>query len=522
MAQSVKIDFVALTSLGAPVAKRTGKGKTAPQTLVVFAGQDLALGAATRKVLGAEGEALVKKAAAAGKFKGKASTALDIIAPSGLAADRLLVVGTGGEEAAKGKAKEEPKPDDDLMLGGFVLGKLGAGASATIIFDLPRPPRDVAATVAAFAEGIRLRDYKFDQYKTKKKDDEENGATEIALAVEDPAAARHAAKSREAVAEGVLIARTLVNEPANVLTPEEFAKRARDLEKLGVEVKVLDEAAMKQLGMGALLAVGQGSERDSRLVIMRWRGDKGKEGKSKPIAFLGKGVVFDTGGISMKPSAGMEDMKADMAGAACVVGLMHALAARKAKADIIGAIGVVENMPGPSAQRPGDILTSMSGQTVEIISTDAEGRLVLADVLWYVQDKFKPQFMVDLATLTGAVMVALGQEYAGLFSNDDELSKKLIAAGEETNEKVWRLPLGPTYDKLLDSKFADMKNTGGRHGGSITAAQFLQRFVNGTPWAHLDVAGMSMNSPASDINQSWGTGFGVRLLDRLVADYYEG
>ncbi|MGC2392459.1 MAG: leucyl aminopeptidase, partial [Methylovirgula sp.] len=347
------------------------------------------------------------------------------------------------------------------------------------------------------------------------------GTTEIALAVEDPATARREANSREAVAEGVLIARTLVNEPANVLTPEEFAKRAQELEKLGVEVKVLDEAAMKQLGMGALLAVGQGSERESRLVIMRWRGDK-KESKSKPIAFIGKGVVFDTGGISIKPAAGMEDMKGDMAGAACVVGLMHALAARKAKADVIGAIGIVENMPGPSAQRPGDILKSMSGQTVEVINTDAEGRLVLADVLWYVQDKFKPQFMIDLATLTGAVMVALGQEHAGLFSNDDELSARLIAAGKESNEKLWRLPLGAAYDKLLDSKFADMKNTGGRHGGSITAAQFLQRFVNGTPWAHLDIAGMGMNSPANEVNQSWGSGFGVRLLDRLVADNYEG
>ncbi len=521
MSQSVKIDFVALTSVAAPPSKRSGKNKAAPQTLVVFAGRDLALSAATRQTLGAAGEALVKKAAAAAKFKGKGSSALDIIAPSEVPADRLLVIGTGGEEAGKSKAKEEPKPDEYLALGGFVFGKLGAGACATIVFDLPCPPKDVAAAAAEFAEGVRLRDYKFDLYKTKKKDDEENGATEIAVAVEDPTAARREAKSREAVAEGVLLARTLVNEPANVLTPEEFAKRAQELAKLGVEVKVLDEAAMKQLGMGALLAVGQGSERESRLVIMRWRGDK-KEGKSKPIAFIGKGVVFDTGGISIKPAAGMEDMKGDMAGAACVVGLMHALAARKAKADVIGAIGIVENMPGPNAQRPGDILKSMSGQTVEVINTDAEGRLVLADVLWYVQDKFKPQFMVDLATLTGAVMVALGQEHAGLFSNDDELSKKLVAAGKETNEKLWRLPLGAAYDKLLDSKFADMKNTGGRHGGSITAAQFLQRFVNGTPWAHLDIAGMGMNSPANEVNQSWGSGFGVRLLDRLVADYYEG
>ncbi len=327
------------------------------------------------------------------------------------------------------------------------------------------------------------------------------------------------------------IARTLVNEPANVLYPEEFARRAQELEELGVEVKVLDEEEMGELGMGALLGVGQGSDRESRVVIMRWRGTKkdegkdGKEGKehgkSRPIAFIGKGVTFDTGGISIKPAAGMEDMKGDMAGAACVIGLMHTLAARKAKVDVVGAIGLVENMPGANAQRPGDIVKSMSGQTIEVINTDAEGRLVLADVLWYVQDKYKPQFMIDLATLTGAIVVALGQEHAGLFSNDDELSERLVAAGKETNEKVWRLPLGPAYDKLIDSKFADMKNTGGRHGGSITAAQFLQRFVNGTPWAHLDIAGTGMNSPASDTNQSWGSGYGVRLLDRLVAKYYE-
>jgi leucyl aminopeptidase len=530
MSQSVKIDFAAMASLpsqsaSAAASKRTGKAKTA-QTLVLFTGQDLALGAATRNLIGAAGEALLKRAAGAAKFKGKASTSLDIIAPAGFAADRLILIGTAAEDTAKsGKGKEhdrESKPDSYLTLGGYVLSKLGTGAAGTVVFDLPRPPKDQAAAAAQFAEGVRLRDYKFDTYKTKKKDDEDAvGPSEIVIAVADPGAARREAKSREAVAEGVVMARTLVNEPANVLTPEEFAKRTLELEKLGVEVKILDEAAMSELGMGSLLAVGQGSDRESRMVVMRWRGDK-KEGKSKPIAFIGKGVVFDTGGISIKPAAGMEDMKGDMAGAACVVGLMHALAARKAKVDAIGAIGIVENMPGPNAQRPGDIIKSMSGQTIEVINTDAEGRLVLADVLWYVQDKFKPQFMIDLATLTGAVMVALGQEHAGLFSNDDELSKRIATAGKETNEKVWRLPLGPAYDKLIDSKFADMKNTGGRHGGSITAAQFLQRFVNGTPWAHLDIAGTGMNSPGSDINQSWGSGFGVRLLDRLVADYYEG
>ncbi len=300
--------------------------------------------------------------------------------------------------------------------------------------------------------------------------------------------------------------------------PEEFARRASTLRKAGVAIEVLDEKAMTKLGMRALLGVGQGSERESRVVIMRWNG--GKKGEA-PLAFIGKGVCFDTGGISIKPAASMEDMKGDMAGAACVVGLMHALASRKAKVNVVGAIGLVENMPGSNAQRPGDIVTSMSGQTIEIINTDAEGRLVLADVLWHVAKKFKPKFMIDLATLTGAIIVALGQEYAGLFSNDDRLSERLAKAGEATGEKVWRMPLAPEYDKMIDSKFADVKNTGGRYGGAITAAQFLQRFVDKTPWVHLDIAGTGMGSPSSDINRSWGSGFGVRLLNRLVADHYE-
>jgi leucyl aminopeptidase len=285
-----------------------------------------------------------------------------------------------------------------------------------------------------------------------------------------------------------------------------------------VNVEVLDVKAMTKLKMGALLGVGQGSTRPSRTVIMRWNG--GKRGDA-PIAFVGKGVCFDTGGISIKPAGNMEEMKGDMGGAACVVGLMHALAARKAKVNVVGAIGIVENMPDGNAQRPGDIVTSMSGQTIEIINTDAEGRLVLADVLWYVAKKFKPKFMIDLATLTGAIMVALGTEYAGLFSNNDQLADRLGQAGQATGERVWRMPLGAEYDKLIDSQFADMKNTGGRHGGSITAAQFLQRFVDGTPWAHLDIAGTAMGAPKTDINQSWGSGYGVRLLERLVAEHYE-
>jgi leucyl aminopeptidase len=342
---------------------------------------------------------------------------------------------------------------------------------------------------------------------------------DVSLAVGDVAAARKAFAPDAHIIEGVITARDLVNEPPNVLFPEEFARRASQLRKLGVDVEILDVKAMTKLGMGALLGVAQGSARPGRTVVMRWNG--GKRG-DQPVAFVGKGVCFDTGGISIKPAGSMEDMKGDMGGAACVVGLMQALAARKAKVNVVGAIGLVENMPGGNAQRPGDIVTSMSGQTIEIINTDAEGRLVLADVLWYVAKKFKPKFMVDLATLTGAIMVALGTEHAGLFSNNDELAERLTKVGLATGERVWRMPLGPEYDKQIDSQFADMKNTGGRYGGSITAAQFLQRFVDGTPWAHLDIAGTGFDSRQTDINRSWGSGWGVRLLDRLVKDYYEG
>jgi leucyl aminopeptidase len=275
---------------------------------------------------------------------------------------------------------------------------------------------------------------------------------------------------------------------------------------------------MSKLGMGALLGVAQGSPRGARLVVMQWNGGKAKD---KPVAFVGKGVTFDTGGNSMKPASGMEDMKGDMGGAAAVTGLMHALAARKAKANVVGVIGLVENAVDGEAQRPGDIVTSMSGQTIEVLNTDAEGRLVLADALWYTNQRFQPKFMVNLATLTGAIMVALGQFHAGLFSNNDELSGHLTEAGLATQERLWRMPMGPEYDKLIDSKNADMKNIGGRYGGSISAAQFLQRFVKDTPWAHLDIAGVALSSPANEINQSWGSGFGVRLLDRLVRDHYE-
>ncbi len=507
MSITTEISFVSLSDLK----------PDAGDTLVVFVGAQLALSDATKSLLGEAASAL-PRAAKTARFKGKSGSSMDVLSPAGSKAGRLIAIGV---EPAKKPPAGAPAYDY-AALGGQVLGKAGSAASVLIAFDPPEWASDSHAAAADFVMGLKLRTYNFDLYKTKKKKDEDNDKPEkikIQVGVLDPLAAKKAAKRTDSLADGVKLARDLVNEPPNVLFPVEFAARARKLEKLGVEVEVLDVADMKKLGMNALLGVGQGSAHDSRCVIMRWNG--GKAG-AKPVAFVGKGVTFDSGGISIKPAGGMEDMKGDMAGAACVVGLMHALAARKAKVNAIGAIGIVENMPGGKAQRPGDIVKTMSGQTIEIINTDAEGRLVLADVLWHVQDRFKPRFMVNLATLTGAILVALGNEYAGLFSNNDELSERLTTAGIATGEKVWRMPMGPAYEKLIESKFADMKNVGGRHAGSITAAQILQKFVKDTPWAHLDIAGTGMASPSSDINQSWGSGWGVRLLDRLVFDHYEG
>jgi leucyl aminopeptidase len=463
--------------------------------LVTFCAEGLKFGPATQKALSPIGD-LYRRAAAADRFTGKSGSILDIIAPTGLNAPRLVIIGTG---------KERELRDRDLIkLGGVAMGRIpAAAAQATILAEFAGGALK-ADQIADLALGARLRGYRFDRYKTKCKEGEERAdKVEVNFA---------------GVADGVVWARDLINEPANVLYPGEFARRASGLRKLGIVVEVLDVPAMRKLGMGAILGVGQGSAHEPKVVVMRW--NAGKRG-ADPIAFIGKGVCFDSGGISIKPAAGMEDMKGDMAGAACVVGLMHALAVRKAKVNAVGVIGLVENMPDGKAQRPGDIVTSMSGQTIEIINTDAEGRLVLADVLYYVNKRFKPRFMINLATLTGAIIVALGQEYAGLFSNDDKLAERLTKAGEETGERVWRMPLGPEYDKIIDSKFADVKNSGGRFAGSITAAQFIQRFVGKTPWAHLDIAGTALGSPQTDINKSWSSGWGVRLLDRLVEDYYE-
>jgi leucyl aminopeptidase len=452
------------------------------------------------------------RAGPAAGFSSKAGSVVEVLAPQGSEADRLVAVGVGKTEALDEYAW--------LKLGGALAGVLRKADQATIVADLPG--KSVSGeSAAALAAGLLLRTYSFDRYKTRKDDAKDKDAgkpAKITIQTSDPAGAKKAFAGMGGVVDGVLLARDLVNEPANMLGPIEFAAEIRKLEALGVEVEILTEKEMRKLGMGALLGVAQGSPRGARLAVMRWNGGRAKD---RPVAFVGKGVTFDTGGNSMKSASGMEDMKGDMGGAAAVTGLMHALAARKARANVVGIAGLVENAVDGHAQRPGDIVASMSGQTIEVLNTDAEGRLVLADALWYAVDRFKPQAVVNLATLTGAIMVALGQHHAGLFSNDDELAGRLTAAGQATQERLWRMPLGPEYDKLIDSKNADMKNIGGRYGGAIIAAQFLQRFVKDTPWAHLDIAGTAMGAPSNEINQSWGSGFGVRLLDRLVRDHYE-
>ena len=448
------------------------------------------------------------------EFTAKKGSFLELVAPPGLSVSRILLAGVG--------PVEELNVLDFENFGGEIMAKLLPikEKNAAVLIDGIKPSKTPLTEVASrVAMGLRLRNYKFDTYKTQNKDNgKETKLDKVTIMSGSSGAARRAFSTLDKIAEGVDLARDLVNEPANILYPAEFAKRLKALSKLDVKVEVLGETQMKKLGMGSLLGVGQGSEHESQLVVMTYNG--GEEGVP-PLAFVGKGVCFDTGGISLKPAASMEDMKGDMGGAACVSGLMHALAARKAKVNVVGIVALVENMPDGKAQRPGDIVTSMSGQTIEVINTDAEGRLILADALWYCQDRFKPKFMVDLATLTGAIIIALGKEYAGLFSNDDKLAERLTALGSTVGEKVWRLPMGPAYDKLIESKFADMKNVGGRDAGSIAAAQFLQRFVNKTPWVHLDVAGTAMASPGSPTNISWGSGWGVRLLNQLVADHYE-
>lgn len=455
----------------------------------------------------------ITRAIKAAAYKGSFGKVLNLVAPADSTLDRIVILGLGNVD----KLGEYHW----LRLGGKIQAALAGASKASVMMEMPKGKDDKPSSISAhnaagLAQGMQLASYRFDRYKTKNK--ASSKALSIALHMKGATAAKKAWAEQAGVGEGVMLARDLVNEPANILTPKEFAKRASALKKLGCSVDVLNEKDMKALKMDALLGVARGSRNPPRMAIIRWKGGPAKQ---KPVAFVGKGVTFDTGGISLKPAAGMGDMKGDMGGAAAVAGLMHALAARKAKVNAIGIIAMVENMPDGDAQRPGDIVKSMSGQTIEVLNTDAEGRLVLADALWHCNKKYKPQFMINLATLTGAILVALGNEHAGLFSNDDALSEQLSKAGQDTNEKVWRMPLTAEYDKLIDSKNADMKNIGGRYAGSITAGQFLQRFVGDTPWAHLDVAGTAMGSPQNEINKSWASGYGVRLLDRLVADCYE-
>jgi leucyl aminopeptidase len=448
----------------------------------------------------------------AASFRGRQGQLLDVLAPTGLAADRLMILGAGRPEASVG-ANLTAWTDR----GGSQMAKLMAArvSRAVIVLD---GPEATPAAIAELAAGLKLRHYRFDRYRAPKPDAEPEQLS-VVLMVNDPAATEKALADRMAVVDGTILARDLINEPANVLGPVEFADRASELSALGVGIEVLDDKAMAALGMNALLAVALGSRRPARMVIMQWHG--GKAGDA-PLAFIGKGVTFDSGGISIKPAANMETMKGDMGGAAAVTGLMQALATRKAPVNAIGIIGLVENMADGNAFRPGDILKAMSGTTIEVISTDAEGRLVLADALTYVQRRFSPRLMIDLATLTGAIVVALGHDYAGLFCNDNELAAQLAAAGNASGEKVWRLPMGPAYDKMMDSRFADVKNSGGRPGSAITAAQFLGRFVKDVPWAHLDIAGAAFGGPSSETNTSWAPGFGVALLDRFVRDNFEG
>ena len=376
-------------------------------------------------------------------------------------------------------------------------------------------PIELKNIIGCFLHGLKLKSYIFDKYKTKKN----KINIQIIVTGKNKTSSKDQIKFR-ALEEGTFYTRDLVSEPGNILHPDEYAKRLNSLRKVGIRVNIYDEKKLKKLGMNTLLGVGQGSIRGSYLVTMEWNG---LSNKSKPLAFVGKGVCFDTGGISLKPAKFMEDMTYDMAGSAVVVGLMKSLALRKAKINAVGVVGLVENMPGGNAQRPGDIVKSYSGKTVEILNTDAEGRLVLADALTYTEQKFKPKFIVDLATLTGAIIVSLGSEYAGLFSNDDKLSKQIINAGKNVEEKVWRMPLSKNYDKLIDSKNADMQNINYVGGaGSTTAAQFLQRFIlNKTPWAHLDIAGMAFSKYGGALNSGGATGYGVRLLNKLIEDYYE-
>jgi leucyl aminopeptidase len=481
--------------------------------VALFVAADKQLLATAQSVDKDAGGALAK-ALSAGRFGGAKNQTLTLLGQSG-GIDRLLLLGVGKPRELDARTAEG--------LGGTIAAEANAAGhkAVTVVVDAVKGSRLTPGQIAAhLALGAQLRNYRFGKYKTKDKPEQKLSLEQLTVVLSGPAEARRAYEKLEPTIDAVFLTRDLVSEPANVLYPVEFARRARELTKLGIKVQILGEAEMKKLGMNVLLGVGQGSERESQLLVMTWmNGPKSQ----KPVALIGKGVCFDTGGISLKPAGGMEDMKWDMGGAGAVTGAMKLIAGRKARANVVGVCALVENMPDGNAQRPGDVVKSMSGQTVEVINTDAEGRLILCDAMWYTQEKFKPQAMVELSTLTGAIIVSLGHERAGLFSNNKQLSDRLRAAGSQIGEKLWRMPLGPNYDKLIDSEIADMKNvSAGRDGGSITAAQFLKRFVQeGVAWAHLDIAGVAWSGKGNSTTPKGATAFGVRLLDRLVADNYE-
>ena len=472
------------------------------------------------QIIGATALNQLERAVKAGGYQGKAGERVRLTAPAGTDVDHLILMGLGKREELSPLAVEQT--------GGKLTAELAELKVKEVVVELDglnlAGSELCEATFAArIACGIKLRNYRFTRYQTEAQ--KENAADRkvslesLTLSTQALPEAEEIFNALDARVKGTLLARDLVSEPGNVLHPESYAERIEQLNLSGLEVEVLDEDAMAALGMQALLSVGRGSARQSRLVIMQWRGaDNPAEA---PLAFVGKGVTFDSGGISIKPAAGMEDMKFDMAGSAAVVGLMTALANRNAPVNAVGVVGLVENMPSSTASRPGDVVTSMAGKTIEILNTDAEGRLVLADALWYTQDRFKPRVMINLATLTGAIMGALGQEHAGLFSNNDSLCEQLTAAGLISGEKLWRFPMGEAYAKLIKSDIADLKNLGGPYAGSITAAQFLEPFANDVPWAHLDIAGMAWHKEATDIADKGASGFGVRLLDQWVKEYHE-
>lgn len=429
--------------------------------------------------------------------KTKPGEGADLAFPTGLAAEALHLIRLP-KKADRAQARKA----------GAAIGRAhGARGSVILAEGHPR--------AADIAFGLAMRAYDFDTHKSGEK----TAPGPVTLMAANPEAVAKAAAPMAAVAEGVFFTRDLVNEPANVLTTYDFAARLAAMQELGLDVEILEEDELTKLGMGALLGVGQGSESPSKVVVMQWHG--GKKGEA-PFALIGKGVVFDTGGISIKPAAGMEEMTMDMGGAGVVAGVMRTLALRKAKANVVGLVGLVENMPDGRAQRPGDVVTSMKGDTIEVINTDAEGRLVLADVMWYAQERFKPTGMIDLATLTGAIIIALGHENTGVFSNNDDLCNAFLAAAKAEGEGAWRMPMGEAYDAKLKSRIADMMNVGGRDGGSITAAQFLQRFVKpDMPWIHLDIAGTALLKSDSTLAPKGATGWGVMSLDRLIRDRFE-